>query len=70
MRDPFDMMAEALAELRASLPPLSGGVWEVESLGAGLYRLTVRNGDAVTPTNIVARPRRMALTLRAMIDAA
>lgn len=69
MPNPFDAMRAALIELQKVKPPTSGA-YVLDDLGAGLYRLGVRDGDTVTPSVVVARPARMARTLRAMTHAA
>jgi len=66
MPNPFDVMREALAELQRVAPPVGGGVYEVENLGAGLYRLAVRRGVELEALPVVARPARMARTLRTL----
>lgn len=67
MRDPFSDIAAALVELEAVKPPAGGGSYEVENMGGGLYRLGVRIGDTFTPSSVIARPIRMARTLRALV---
>lgn len=62
MRNPFDDMAAALDELNAKHPPRVGR-WCIASLGGGLYRL---DGGDTDGREIVARPARMARTLRTL----
>lgn len=66
----FDRIPAALADLQRVAPPTSGGVYEVENMGGGLYCLGVRTGDTFTPSTLVARPARMVRTLRALADVA
>lgn len=62
MRNPFSDMAAALDELNATHPPRVGR-WRLVSLGGGLYRL---DGGDIDGREIIARPVRMARTLRTL----
>lgn len=64
MRNPFSEMAAALDLLNATRPPELGR-WVITSLGGGLYRLDVEGG-AHEGRPVIARPLRMARTLRAL----